>query len=227
MGREALREEIARLEQSSGALEARAESAAKAQETARAEIQKLDQQAAVLSDILRELSAQTAQLREVREELAREKQHRASLEEQLRGAAAPESDAEQLAAAEARLLAKARRVAGTADAPAGAHLRPADEAYRAGIQAWDAGDVDGAMAAFQQTLRHDPNYAGACYNLGVAYARKGDRQQAAQYAYQAGLLYLRQENRPQALRMLVFLQNVNPDSPLVQALRRAMGGAAE
>ncbi len=225
--REALQKELARLEQSSGVLEARADSAAREQETARAEIQKLDQQAAVLSDILRELSAQTVQLRGVREELSREKQQRASLEEQLRGGAAQLSDADKLKAAEARLLAEARRVVGTEDSPAGAVRRPADEAYRAGIQAWDAGDVDGAIAAFQQTLRHDRNYTGAYYNLGVAYARKGDRQQAAQYAYQAGLLYLGQGNRSQALRMLVFLQNVNPDSPLIQALRRAMGEAAE
>ncbi|MFH1477340.1 MAG: hypothetical protein ABIH24_07615 [Verrucomicrobiota bacterium] len=103
-------------------------------------------------------------------------------------------------------------------------LRPAvseaNRHYMMGIQKWDAGDVDGAIAEFKKTVSLDSSAAGAYYNIALGYARKGDRDKACDYAYQAGEIYLKNKNNKQATRMVVFIKKIDPTSSLIEKLRK-------
>ncbi|MCG2659887.1 MAG: hypothetical protein L6437_06560, partial [Kiritimatiellae bacterium] len=96
----------------------------------------------------------------------------------------------------------------------------ANQHYKAGIQKWDAGDVDGAIAEFKKTVSLDSSLAGAYYNIALGYAKKGDRDEACDYAYQAGEIYLKNKNNKQAIRMVVFIKNIDPFSSLNEKLRK-------
>jgi serine/threonine-protein kinase len=62
-----------------------------------------------------------------------------------------------------------------------ARLDPTDDAKRSnklGLALRIKGDLEGAIAAYQEATRLDPKYATAHYNLGVALRRKGDLEGA-------------------------------------------------
>jgi regulator of sirC expression with transglutaminase-like and TPR domain len=71
--------------------------------------------------------------------------------------------------------APAGLVATTAEDPAVARARTA---YITGNQKLFAGDVDGAIAAYRQSLSLYPGYVGGYRGLGLAYAQRGDTAQA-------------------------------------------------
>lgn len=66
-------------------------------------------------------------------------------------------------------------VAQSAEDPAVTRAR---SAYVIGNQKLFAGDVEGALTAYRQTLELYPGYVGGYRGLGLAYAQRGDRQKA-------------------------------------------------
>ncbi len=96
----------------------------------------------------------------------------------------------------------------------------ADRHYQSGIQKWDQGDIDGAIVKFKKTVFLNPDAAGAYYNLGLAYLRNDNTAKACSYAYQAGRIYLKEQNIRQAWRMLVFLKSMDSSSRLINKLRK-------
>jgi len=96
----------------------------------------------------------------------------------------------------------------------------ANRHYMVGVQKWDAGDVDGAIAEFKKTVSLDSSLAGAYYNIALGYVKKGDRDEACDYAYQAGEIYLKNNNNKQATRMVVLIKNIDPSSSLIKKLRK-------
>ncbi|MBI2442248.1 MAG: hypothetical protein HYV35_12875 [Lentisphaerae bacterium] len=102
----------------------------------------------------------------------------------------------------------------------------AQQHYQAGIQKWDAGDIDGAIAEFKRTVSLDANAAGAYYNIALGYSKKDDRDEACDYAYKAAQVYLNNRNTKQATRMVVFIKNVDPTSPLIEKLRKEIAEKA-
>ena len=83
----------------------------------------------------------------------------------------------------------------------------------------DTGDIDGAIKEFKKTISLDSSAAGAYYNIALGYGKKGERDAACDYAYQAGKIYLKNKNTKQATRMVVFIKNTDPSSSLVEKLR--------
>ncbi|MFC1461061.1 hypothetical protein ACFLQR_00900 [Verrucomicrobiota bacterium] len=96
----------------------------------------------------------------------------------------------------------------------------ANRYYKAGIQKWDAGDVDGAIAEFKKTIRLDSSAAGVYYNIALGYVAKGDRYKACDYAYQAGEIYFKNKRNNQANRVVEFMKIVDPSSSLIEKLRK-------
>jgi tetratricopeptide (TPR) repeat protein len=66
-------------------------------------------------------------------------------------------------------------VAQAAEDPA---ITRARTAYLSGNRKLFDGDVDGAIAAYQASLELYPGYVGGYRGLGLAYAQRGDRDQA-------------------------------------------------
>lgn len=132
---------------------------------------------------------------------------------------------------EALLLAEARSKSLPQTAPVAATLPPeapsdkAEAFYQTGVQAWDAGNVEGAIKAFKAAVSHRHNFAEAHYNLGIALARQGHKQESCRAAYEAGLLYLRQNSRQKALNALFFIQGVDPESAFAGKLHEAVKAA--
>ncbi len=67
-----------------------------------------------------------------------------------------------------------------------------------------APDYDRAVKEFQTSLQTNPKHEPTLYNLGIAYVKKGDKQQAS--------------------KILSELQTVNPNSELVGRLQQAING---
>lgn len=101
----------------------------------------------------------------------------------------------------------------------------ANRHYQAGIQKWDAGDIDGAITEFKKTVSLDSSLAGAYYNIALGYGKKGNQDEACDYAYQAGMIYLKNKNNKQAIRMVVFIKNIDPSSSLLEKLRKEIAEA--
>jgi len=112
---------------------------------------------------------------------------------------------------------KAKTSASGAFIPAGSE---ADRHYMVGVQKWDAGDVDGAIKEFKEAIRRDDSMASAYYNIALGYFKKGDRDEACDYAYEAGEVYLKNKNSKQATRMVVLLKKIDPSSSLIEKLRK-------
>ena len=51
--------------------------------------------------------------------------------------------------------------------------------YKDGLKRFVAGDVDGALALFQDAAGRDSRYAPVHRGLGMAYEKRGDRRRAA------------------------------------------------
>lgn len=71
-----------------------------------------------------------------------------------------------------------------------------------GVSCWKLGQFDAARAAFEDSLRLDPQQADAAYNLGVMLSEAGDHERAARMLATAASL------RPQETRALEFLGQV-------------------
>jgi len=144
------------------------------------------------------------------------------------------SETESVAEAEKRIIAQAR---GEAPSDAIESAQGAEQAksagagglflggskasrhYQAGIQKWDAGDIDGAISEFKKAISLDSSLAGAYYNIALGYAKQGDSEEACDYAYKAGKIYLKNKNSKQAVRMVVFIKKIDPSSSLIEKLR--------
>lgn len=96
--------------------------------------------------------------------------------------------------------------------------------FKVGAQKWEAGDVDGAMAEFKKTISLDSAAAAAYYNLALGYIAKGDRYKACDYLYQAGEIYLTNENTRQASRVVEFIRTIDPSSALGEKLSAKIAG---
>lgn len=70
---------------------------------------------------------------------------------------------------------------------------PTEAAYARGMELLAAGDVDGALAGFRRLTQEAPAYAEAFQGLGLAYGKRGQREEAAS-AFRAAL-----ERRPDLL----------------------------
>ncbi|NLB56415.1 MAG: hypothetical protein GX811_11770, partial [Lentisphaerae bacterium] len=99
-------------------------------------------------------------------------------------------------------------------------MTDADRHYENGIERYNANDLDGAIAEFKKTIKLNPAAAGAYYNISLAHLRKDERKLATAYAYKAGEIYLKEGNRRQAIRMMLFIKEVEPSSKLVDNLKK-------
>ncbi|MBI3986465.1 MAG: tetratricopeptide repeat protein, partial [Lentisphaerae bacterium] len=103
----------------------------------------------------------------------------------------------------------------------------ADKHYQKGVELWNEGKVDEAIEEFRKTTKLNPSAAGAYYNLGLAYYRKGDVSKATAYAFKAGTIYLEDGNRQQALRMTIFIKELDPGSDYIERLREMIKAKAK
>ncbi len=133
--------------------------------------------------------------------------------------------ATDILAEEERILASARsgdKQSSGASASEPKAMSIANASYQRGIARWDDGDIDGAIEDFNETIRLNPDAAGAYYNLGLAYLRKGDKGKSCDYGYMAGQCYLKHGNEKQAMRMVLFMKQVDQSSPLIEKLRQSI-----
>jgi Flp pilus assembly protein TadD len=98
--------------------------------------------------------------------------------------------------------------------------------YKQGLAAWEKGDVDGAIQSFKAAIKYKADAAGAYYNLGLCYLRKGEKREAASYAFKAGQIYNQQANRRQAYKMVLFLRHIDETSPLIEKLNKEIAARA-
>ena len=67
----------------------------------------------------------------------------------------------------------------------GAAVRQSEADFARGVELQQKGDLEGARAAYQSSLRTFPNRADALSNLGVIFARLGQYGEAIRYYGQA------------------------------------------
>ena len=84
------------------------------------------------------------------------------------------------------------------------------------------GLYDKAIASCKEAIQLDPDDAVAYNNLGVLYAKKGLKYVAADYFYKAGLLFLEQGNRENALRAYDVMKRRMPNHELTSKLHRKL-----
>jgi len=95
----------------------------------------------------------------------------------------------------------------------------ADAYYNLGLAYKDKGNYDKAIECWQKAIDINPDNAVTYNNMGLAYYSKGWETSAADYLYQAGMIYLKQNNRQWVLRTIDVMKIVVPDSPLIQKLK--------
>ena len=79
-------------------------------------------------------------------------------------------------------------------------------------------NYDKAIECYQKAININPECAVTYYNMGVAYYGKELETTAADYLYQTGLLYLKQNKRKKVLITIDCMKNLVSDSPLIQKL---------
>ena len=94
----------------------------------------------------------------------------------------------------------------------------ANRHFKVGFQKWDAGNVDGSMTEFKKTISLDSSAAVAYYNIALGYVAKCDRYKACDYLYQAGEIYLKNENTKEANRVVEFMRTIDPSSSITEKL---------
>ena len=90
--------------------------------------------------------------------------------------------------------------------------------YNMGFAYSDKGNYEKAIECYQNAIDIDPEDASAYNNMGIAYLNKGMDISAADSFYQAGLLYLKQNNRQKVLEIIETMKKWTPDSHLIQKL---------
>jgi len=89
--------------------------------------------------------------------------------------------------------------------------------FNLGIAYLKKGMLDAAISEYKEVISLDPNDADAHFNLGTAYGIKGHETLEANHLYEAGLIYLKQEDRESALEAYESLKLIKSKEP-AQAL---------
>ena len=76
-----------------------------------------------------------------------------------------------------------------------------------------------AIEDFNKTIELDPQDAAAYYNRGVTYGNLGEYQKAIDDYYQAGTLYLKQNNKTRAMECISSMKKIDPSSQLINTLQ--------
>ena len=76
-----------------------------------------------------------------------------------------------------------------------------------------------AIEDYTKVMELDPEYAGAYHARGLAYGVLGEYQKAIYDCYQAGFLYLKQNNKTQAPKCIDLMKTIDPSSPLIDKLQ--------
>ncbi len=85
------------------------------------------------------------------------------------------------------------------------------------------GNYDKAIVCSQKAININSECAAlAYYNMGIAYLLKDLETTAADYIYQAGLLYLKQNKRKDVLKTIDCMKDYVPDSPLIPILMQKL-----
>jgi tetratricopeptide (TPR) repeat protein len=87
---------------------------------------------------------------------------------------------------------------------------------------WEVYNYDKAITSFKKAIELKPDYAEAHGNLGVAYVSEGRKYAAAEHFYKAGLLFLKQGSRDDALVVYDFLVRYVPNHELTSKLHRKL-----
>jgi len=90
--------------------------------------------------------------------------------------------------------------------------------YTRGAAYLNLGKYQKAIDDFTKSIDQNPEDANAYLSRGVAYVLLDLTFTACGDAYQAGLLYLKQENIPEALECIDFIKKIDPSSPLIKQL---------
>jgi len=93
-----------------------------------------------------------------------------------------------------------------------------DAYYNRGSLYGESGQYQKAIEDYTKAIELNPEDADAYYNRGITYHRSGRRQKAIEEFYQAGLIFLKQNNRIEALKCVDVIKKVDPDSPLINKL---------
>ncbi len=80
------------------------------------------------------------------------------------------------------------------------------------------GLTDKAIEEYKLAIKYKPDLAVVYNNMGIAYYLKGCKTSAADNLYQAGLIYLKQNNREEVLTTIDVMKDFTPDSPLISLL---------
>ena len=94
----------------------------------------------------------------------------------------------------------------------------AEKYFNEAVEYYYKGNYDKAIECYQKAIAINPDLAGAYNNMGLAYYHKGWETSAADNLYQAGLIYLKQNNRQGVLQQIDCMKDLVPDSPLIQRL---------
>jgi len=81
---------------------------------------------------------------------------------------------------------------------------------------------DKEIASYRKAIELKPDYANAYHGLGLAYIDKGSKYVAADYFYKAGLLFLEQGDRKNAVSVYDNMRQFTPNSELTYKLHRKL-----
>lgn len=90
--------------------------------------------------------------------------------------------------------------------------------YNRGLARGESGEHQEAINDYTKAIKIDPEYAIAYYDRGANYHDQGFLTLACDDYYQAGSLYLKQNNRTQALKCVGSIKKADPLSPLIKKL---------
>jgi tetratricopeptide (TPR) repeat protein len=88
-----------------------------------------------------------------------------------------------------------------------------------GLTYYKLGEYQKAIDDYTRAIGIDPNYADAYYNRGLTYDELGEHQKAINDFCDAGILYLKQNNKTQALECVDCIRKVDPYSSLIDKLQ--------
>ena len=87
--------------------------------------------------------------------------------------------------------------------------------YNRGIAYNDLGQYQKAIDDYTKAIELNPEYADAYGNRGLGYGLQGFPTAACGDFYQAGILFLEQNNITQALKCVDLIKKVDPSSPFI------------